>query len=87
MIPDSGGKSESSKTDPEELTRMIELEMAQQRAAWAGAEARHRKIRTMSFAFLAILVIGALLAFFLLFTRLTQERPTPGTRSQPAATP
>jgi hypothetical protein len=87
MIPDGDGKSESSKTDPEQLTRLIELEMAQQRAAWAQAEARHRKIRTMSFAFLAVVVIGALLAFFLLFTRVSQERPGPGTRAQPAATP
>jgi hypothetical protein len=87
MIPDGDGKSESSKADPEELTRIIELEMAQKRAAWAEAEARHRKIRALSLAFLMIVVIGALLAFFLLFTRLTQDRPAPATRPQSSVAP
>jgi hypothetical protein len=87
MIPKGDGKSESSKTDAEELTRVIELEMAQNRAAWARTEARNRRIRTFSFAFLAIVVIGALLAFFLLFTRVSQERPGQGARAEATATP
>jgi hypothetical protein len=86
MIPGGDGKSESNRMDPEEITRQLELAMAQERAAWAARLDRNRKIRTISFAFLAIVVIGALLAFFLLFTRL-QDRPNPGSRPQPTATP
>lgn len=85
MIPDGDGKSESSKIDSEELTRMIELEMAQQRAGWAAAEARHRRIRTISFLFLALVVMGAMFAFFYFFTQVAQEHP--GAGSQPTATP
>jgi hypothetical protein len=87
MIPEGDGKSEFDKSDPEQLTRMIELEMAQQRAAWTEAEGRHRKIRAMSLAFLVLIVIGGLLAFFLLFTRFAQEHPAPTSRSEPTATP
>jgi type VI protein secretion system component VasF len=87
MIPDGEGKPESNKMDPEQMTRLLELELAQKREAWAQAGARRQKIRTASFLFLAIIVLGAMVAFFLLFTRLTQERSTPGSRSTPSSTP
>jgi len=87
MIPDGEGKPESNKMDPEQMTRLLELELAQKRAAWAQAGARRQKIRTASFLFLALIVLGALVAFFLLFTRLTQERSAPGTRPASTATP
>jgi hypothetical protein len=87
MIPDGTGKPESSKTDEEVLTRMIELEMAQQRAVWAQAQARHRTIRTISFLFLALVVIGALLAFFFFFTNVAQERAGAARPEPPAAKP
>lgn len=84
MIPDGDGKSESDKIDPEQLTRMLDIELAQKRAGWAEAGARYHRIRTVSLLFLAIVVIGSLLAFFFMYTRLTQERPNSGAR--PAAT-
>ena len=87
MIPDGEGKPESNKMDSEQATRLLELELAQKRVEWAEAGARRQKIRTASFLFLALIILGALVAFFLLFTRLTQERSVPGSRSTPAATP
>ena len=87
MIPDGDGKSESSKVDPDQIARMLELEMAQKRAEWIAASARHHTIRTISIVFLAIVVMGALLAFFLMFTQLSQQHPGGGTRAQPTATP
>jgi hypothetical protein len=69
------------------MTRLLELELAQKREAWAQAGARRQKIRTASFLFLALIVLGALVAFFLLFTRLTQERSAPGARSAASSTP
>ena len=74
-----------NEMDPEQVTRLLELELAQKRGAWAQAGARRQKIRTVSFLFLALIVLGALAAFFLLFTRLTQERSGPGAR--PTSTP
>jgi hypothetical protein len=87
MMPDTGGKPESKENDPEHLSRLIDLELAQKRAAWKEGAARRQKIRVASFLFLFLLVIASLLAFFVLFTRVNQERanpratPTPG-RSQ-----
>jgi hypothetical protein len=82
MIPDAHGKPESRKNDPEELARLLEIELAQKRAAWQSASARARKIRTASFLFLFFLAVATLLAFFFLLTqvnekRMNQPRPTP----------
>ena len=87
MIPDGEGKPESNKMDPEQATRLLELELAQKRATWAQAGARRQKIRTASFLFLALIILGAVAAFFLLFTRLTQERSAPGARPTVTSTP
>jgi hypothetical protein len=86
MIPDGEGKPESNEMDPEQVTRLFELELEGRRAAWAEASTRRQKIRTASFLFLALIVLGALAAFFLLFTRLNQERSGPAARSNPTAT-
>lgn len=87
MIPDGEGKPESNKMDPEQVTRLLELELAQKRAAWAEAGARRQKVRTASFLFLALIVLGALVAFFLLFTRLSQERSGSTAHPSPTSTP
>ncbi len=78
MIPNGDGKPESDKIDPEQLTRLLDIELAQKRAEWAQAGTRYQKIRNMSLLFLALVIIGALLAFFFLFVRFTQDRPHPG---------
>ena len=48
---------------------------------WENASARHNKLRTASFAFLFILIVGSLFAFYLLFSRMNEQRanqrPTP----------
>ncbi len=85
MIPDAEGKPESCQTDPEQLVRLLDIELAMKRAAWAEATSRHRKIRTISFLFLALVLMGAMLGFFLIFTSLTQDRVKTGAR--PVASP
>jgi hypothetical protein len=82
MIPDADGKPESRKTDPEELARLLEIELAQKRAAWQSASARHRQIRIASFLFLFLLAAGTLLAFFFLMAHVNERRA-----SQPQASP
>ena len=86
MNSDSDGKSKSNNLDPEELTRLLEIELAQKRTAWVEAGPRDRKIRTVSLLFLALVVIGALAAFLFLFTRLAQERP-PASKPAMASSP
>jgi len=81
MIPDTAGKPESNGHDPEQLSRLIESELVHKRVAWKTAAARRQKIRLASFFFLFLLIVASLFAFFVLFSRVNEERansrPTP----------
>jgi hypothetical protein len=77
MIPDTPGKPESDGNDPGELSRFIDLELAQKRVAWKKAAARRQQVRLASFAFLLFLIVASLFAFFMLFSRVNEERGNP----------
>jgi len=81
MMLGPDGKSEPTENDPEQLSRLLELELIQKRAAWKNASARHNKLRTASFVFLFILIVASLFAFFVFFSRMNEQRanqrPTP----------
>jgi hypothetical protein len=83
MMSGADGKSEPTENDPERLSRLLELELMQKRAAWKNASARHNKLRTASFVFLFILIVASLFAFFVFFSRMNEQRanqrppPTP----------
>ena len=83
-MPDTGGKPESKEHDPEDLGRLIDLELAQKRAAWKRGASRRQKIRVASFLFLFLLIIASLLAFFVLSSRVNQERANPRATPAPA---
>jgi hypothetical protein len=53
--------------DPENAVRMIELELMRQRAGRQQAGAPYRGLRVVSFFFLFVVVLGALLAFYYVF--------------------
>jgi hypothetical protein len=65
MNPHGNGKNEP--TDPEQLLRLVELELAQQRAARQRAGSPYRAFRLASFIFLFAVIIGAVLAFYYVF--------------------
>lgn len=77
MIPDANGKPESRSADAEQLAKVLEIELAQKKLEWAASAERYRKIRAASFLFLALIIMGALAAFFLLFSQLPANRPNP----------
>lgn len=77
MIPDTAGKPESNSHDPEQLSRLIEAELAHKRVAWKTAAARRQKLRLVSFFFLFLLIAASLFAFFVLFSRVNEERANP----------
>lgn len=76
MIPPLSGKPELAENDPEKLGQLLDLELVQKRAEWKRASGRYRNIRTVSFLFLFFLIVGGLLAFFLVFSRVNEERAT-----------
>ncbi len=65
MNPDGNGKDEP--TDPEQLLRLVEVELAQQRAARLQARSPYRAFRLASFIFLFAVIIGVALAFYYVF--------------------
>jgi hypothetical protein len=50
--------------DPKALLRGLELQLITKRVSWQKARARHSGWRTLSFLFLFVVLIGALLAYF-----------------------
>ncbi len=75
MMPNGSGKPELTENDPEQLSRLLEAELSEKRAEWDRAGARYRAVRAGSFLFLFVVIVGALLAFFFVFSRVSEERP------------
>lgn len=64
----SHGDGKPEPVDPEHLLRMLDLEMIQQRASWKQAHARRTSLRVVSIFFLVVVVLGALLAAYFVFS-------------------
>jgi hypothetical protein len=69
-----------NQIDPDNLARMLELELIQKRATWKQAGERHRAIRTAGFVFLFVLIVGCLAGGYFVFMRMNETRP-----NQPSA--
>ncbi len=70
---DTNANAGSKDLDPEQLTRLLELELIQKRAEWKNAGARRRGLRTASFVFLFLLIAASVIAF-LFMSSVMQER-------------
>lgn len=91
MNPHGDGKPEP--VDPEHMLRMLDVEMIQQRAIWKQAAARRSSLRTLSFLFLFVVILGALLAAYFVFSSgwIDEQRsrhtptssPTPDAATRP----
>lgn len=84
MNPRGDGKPEPS--DPDQLLRLIDIELAQKRAARQQAPPAFRGFRLASFIFIAAVIVGIALAFYYVFFMggLEDIRVR---KSQPTATP
>jgi hypothetical protein len=85
MNPHGDGKPEAK--NPDEVLRLLDLELAQSRAKRAQAGSRYRGFRMASFLFLFVIIMGALVAFYYIFLSggLDEFRSRGGAR--PSATP
>jgi hypothetical protein len=74
--------SDDSKleTDPEKLCQLLEAKLNNERAAWQRTRARHRTIRALSFILLFFIIIGAMVAFFIVTSRLAERRAETGSQ-------
>lgn len=68
-MPDGNRKPEGDAPDPEKLAKLLEIELMQKRAGWQQAKQRRGSLRTLSFFFLFLVIVGALFAFWMFFNR------------------
>jgi hypothetical protein len=70
--PKTDGKHENEK-----LFQMLEVKLGQERVAWQRAKSQIRVFRAFSFLFLFLLIVGAVVAYFLVFSPARERRSTP----------
>ena len=85
MNPHGDGKNEP--TDPEQLVRLLELQLAQQRAARLRARSPYRNFRLASFIFLFAVIVGVVLAFYFVFYSGGLDEFRSRSQPQPTAPP
>jgi membrane-anchored protein YejM (alkaline phosphatase superfamily) len=61
--------------DPDQLTRLLDLELAHKRTEWKRTHDRARKARINAIMLLFMLMVGAAMAFMYLFSSVNEERP------------
>jgi hypothetical protein len=85
MNPHGDGKPEP--VDPEQLLRMLDVELIHQRALRKQASARRSSLRTLSFLFLFVVILGAMLAAYFAFSsgRVDDLRARNSSSPTPAA--
>ena len=73
----------NSKQETEKLFQMLEVKLGQERVVWQKTKSQIRVLRTVSFVFLFLLIMGALAAFYFIFMQAQEHRST---QSEPPTT-
>lgn len=81
------GDSKPEPADSDQVLRMLELELAQRRAALRNARSPYRAFRLASFFFLLAVLVGAALAFYFVFYSGGLDEIRARRESAPKATP
>jgi len=81
------GDRKPEPSDPDQILRLIDIELAQKRAARQRAPSPYRGFRMASFIFLFAVILGAALAFFYVFYSGGLDDVRSRNQPQPTATP
>ena len=65
--------TDKGKADDETM-RSLETEFAAKRAEWQRNREKFRLLRLLSFSLLSLVIIGGLIAFSIIFTRVNEVR-------------
>ena len=85
MNPQGDGKPEPN--DPDQVMRLLDIELAQRRAARQRAGSPYRGFRLASFIFLFAVIVGTALAFYFVFLSGGLDNFHSRTGARPTATP
>jgi len=77
----NSAEPKSSEFDPDNLSRLLELELIQKRATWKQAGERYRSFRAIGFVFLVVLIVGCLIGGYFAFMRVSEQRANQPTTS------
>lgn len=55
------------ETDPDQLIQLLKIELMQKRAGWEQTRARRKMFRGLSFLFLFVVILVALVAYYVFF--------------------
>ena len=77
----NSAEPKSSEFDPDNLSRLLELELIQKRVTWKQAGERYRSIRAAGFVFLFVLIVGCLVGGYFAFMRVNEQRANQQTTS------
>jgi hypothetical protein len=72
-------------SNPEELSRLLEIELIQKRAEWQRTTGRNKNLKTFSLMFLFVVVLAGLATFYFAYMRASEgrsQRP-PAAATQP----
>ena len=84
MVPDDTDKGKAD----DETMRSLETEFAAKRAEWQRNREKFRLLRLLSFSLLSLVIIGGLIAFFVVFARVNEIRDERhGLSPSPTASP
>lgn len=68
IMPEGNDKPLPGETDPDKLAKLLEIELMQKRAEWQQVAARGKTLRSISFFFLFIVILAAVIGFYLLLS-------------------
>jgi len=74
-------QSKPNEIDPDNLSRLLELELIQKRATWKQTGERARSIRAAGFVFLFVLIVVCLIGGYFAFMRVNEKRANPPSSS------
>ena len=63
-----------AEKETDQLTKLLEIELAQKRATWKHSSERARSDRAAGFVFLFVLIVGCLVAGYFAFMQVNERR-------------
>jgi len=71
--------------ESEELSRLLEIELIQNRAKWQQKTARNKNLKTVAISFLSLVIMGGLAVLYFVFMQANERRQQQASQTSEAA--